>query len=152
PIADILLPGQLTTIVGARDWTRIEHGFSPGGPFDADAARATGDGPWLECVLVAPKLRFRVERRVGWWGGERVMRPGEVLDLGRLPMFRGYIAIEGGVAEQPIGKVLYAAENTISTQSSQQPRSNPKTIHIIQGPHQAPPLPEEWEVTNELNR
>ena len=151
-IADVLSPGQLTTIVGARDWSRIEHGVSPGGPFDAEMAAATGDGPWLECVLVAPKLRFREQRRVGWWGGERVMQPGEVLDLGRLPMFRGYIAIEGGVAEQPIGKVLYAAEKPISNQATQQPRSDAKTISIIKGPHEAPPLPEEWEVTNELNR
>ena len=151
-LADVLSPGQLTTVVGPRDWSRIEHGFSPGGPFDQAAAAATGDGPWLECVLVAPKLRFRERRRVGWWGGERVMQPGEILDLGRLPMFRGYISIEGGVAEQPIGKVLYAAETPISTPATQQPRSDPKTIHIMHGPHDAPPLPEEWEVTNELNR
>ena len=151
-LADVLAPGQLTTVVGARDWSRIEHGFSPGGPFDEAAAAATGDRPWLECVLVAPKLRFRERRRVGWWGGERVMQPGEILDLGRLPMFRGYISIEGGVAEQPIGKVLYAAETPISTPATQQSRSDPKTIHIMHGPHEAPPLPEEWEVTNELNR
>src|SRR5262249_26586804 len=105
PVADVLLPGQLTTIVGTRDWSRVEHGVSPGGPFDADAAAATGDGPWLECVLVAPKLRFRVARRVGWWGGECIIKPGEILDLGRLPMFRGYLSIEGGVAERhPLGK------------------------------------------------
>jgi allophanate hydrolase subunit 2 len=153
PLADVLLPGQLTTIVGARDWSRVEHGFSPGGAFDEEAARAAGDGPWLECVLVAPKLRFRERRRVGWWGGERVMEPGEILDLGRLPMFRGYIAIEGGVAEQqPMGKVLYAAENPISNPTTQQPRGDTKTIRIIKGPHHSPPLPEEWEVTNELNR
>src|SRR5205085_143268 len=119
-----LLPGQLTTIVGARDWSRIEHGFSPGGPFDEAAAAATGDGPWLECVLVAPKLRFRERRRVGWWGGQRVIEPGEVLDLGRLPMFRGYISIEGGIAEQPsIGKVLYAAEHPIRRRETAGPRS-----------------------------
>jgi hypothetical protein len=151
-LADVLSPGQLTTIVAARDWSRIEHGFSPGGPFDAETAEATGDGPWLECVLVAPKLRFRAERRVGWWGGERVMQPGEILDLGRLPMFRGYIAIEGGVAEQPIGKELYAAEKPIRRRATAQPRNSAATIHIIKGPHEAPPLPEEWEVTNELNR
>ena len=148
-------PGQLTTIVGARDWSRIEHGFSPGGPFDPGvAARAAGDGPWLECVLVAPKLRFRERRRVGWWGGQRVMEPGQVLDLGRLPMFRGYIAIEGGVAEQqPMGKVLYAAENPIERRETPpRPRDPETTIHIIKGPHESPPLPEEWEVTNELNR
>jgi urea carboxylase len=70
-------------------------------------------------------------------------------------MFRGYIAVEGGVAEQPIGKVLYAAENPISppaTPATQPPINRPTSIHIIPGPHDAPSLPEEWEVTNELNR
>jgi allophanate hydrolase subunit 1 len=152
PVADVLLPGQLTTVVGARDWSRIEHGVSPGGPFDEAAAAATGEGPWLECVLVAPKLRFRERRRVGWWGGERVMEPGEILDLGRLPMFRGYISIEGGVAEQPIGKVLYAAEQPIQRRETPRPRDPATTIHVLRGPHDAPPLPEEWQVTNELNR
>ena len=151
-IADVLTPGQLTTIVAPRDWTRIDHGTSPGGPFDEDAAAATGDGPWLECVLVAPKLRFRTERRVGWWGGERVMRPGEILDPGRLPMFRGYIAIEGGVAERAMGKVLYAAEKPVRRPAVLQPRHDAKVITVIKGPHDAPPLPEEWEVTSELNR
>lgn len=152
PIADVLSPGQLTTIVGARDWSRIEHGVSPGGPFDAQTASATGDGPWLECVLVAPKLRFRAARWVGWWGGQRLMQPGEILDLGRIPMFRGTIAIEGGVAEQPFGKVLYAAERPLRHPATLQPRNSPQTIHVIKGPHDAPPLPEEWEVTGELNR
>jgi KipI family sensor histidine kinase inhibitor len=151
-IADVLSPGQLTTVVGARDWSRVEHGISPGGPFDEATAIATGDGPWLECVLVAPKLRFRVARRVGWWGGERRMQPGEVLDLGRLPMFCGTIAIEGGVAEQPIGKVLYAAEQPVRRRPAAQRRNSPNVIHVMKGPHDAPPLPEEWEVTNELNR
>jgi allophanate hydrolase subunit 1 len=151
-IADVLAPGQLTTIVGARDWSRIEHGLSPGGPFDAQTAAATGDGPWLECVLVAPKLRFRVARWVGWWGGQRLMQAGEILDLGRLPMFRGTIAIEGGIAEEPFGKVLHAAEKPLRTPATLQPRNDPKTIHVIKGPHDAPDFPEEWEVTSELNR
>ena len=154
PIADVLLPGQLTTVVGARDWSRIEHGVSPGGPFDEAAAAAAGDGPWLECVLVAPKLRFRVERRVGWWGGRRTMSPGEILDPGRLPMFRGYIAIEGGVAEQPIGKVLCAAEHPVRHRATPMPRdpAAAKLLRVIRGPHDAPPLPDQWEVTSELNR
>jgi KipI family sensor histidine kinase inhibitor len=152
PIADVLFPGQFTTVVGLRDWSRAEHGISPGGAFDEEMAAATGDGPWLECVLVAPKLRFRVPRRVGWWGGERVMQPGEIFDLGRLPMFRGYIAIEGGVAE-PMSKALYAAEQPIQRRETTRPGDHEtKVLRIITGPHDAPPLPEEWEVTNELNR
>src|SRR5207244_7208607 len=131
---------------------RVDRGISPGGPFDEEGAAATGEGPWLECVLVAPRLRFRVHRRVGWWGGERVMMPGEVLDLGRLPMFRGYIGIEGGIAE-PMGKVLYAAPKPAMRREVSGPRdSEAKILRVIKGPHDAPPLPEEWEVTPELTR
>jgi allophanate hydrolase subunit 2 len=81
------------------------------------------------------------------------MKPGEVLDLGRLPMFRGYIGIEGGIAEQPMGKVLYAAERPVRDPATSKPRDREtKTLRVINGPHDAPPLPEEWEVTPELNR
>lgn len=81
------------------------------------------------------------------------MQPGEILDLGRLPMFRGYIAIEGGVAEEPLGKVLHAARSPIKTRETPRPRDpETKILHIIKGPHEASPLPEEWDVTNELNR
>jgi allophanate hydrolase subunit 2 len=81
------------------------------------------------------------------------MQPGEILDLGRLPMFRGYISIEGGVAEQqPIGKVLYAAERPIHPRETARPRDSATIINVIKGPHDALPLPEEWQVTNELNR
>jgi allophanate hydrolase subunit 1 len=152
-IADVLHPGQYTTIVAPRDWSRADRGASPGGPFDEAAAAAAGDGPWLECVLVAPKLHFRVQKRVGWWAGERLMQPGEILDLGRLPMFRGYIAIEGGVAEGPVGKVLHVAERPAQHRETPRPRDpETKVLRIIKGPHEAPPLPEEWEVTKELNR
>ncbi|MGA8810463.1 MAG: carboxyltransferase domain-containing protein, partial [Thermoanaerobaculia bacterium] len=54
-LAEVVAPGQLTAIVGARDWKRADYGVSPGGPFDAYAAalanRAAGnidDAPLLE--------------------------------------------------------------------------------------------------------
>ena len=37
-IADVLSPGQVTRIVGAPDWSRVEHGLAPGGPFDEHSA------------------------------------------------------------------------------------------------------------------
>src|SRR5579872_3001732 len=37
-IAEVLSPGQLTTVVGPRDWSRLEFGEAPGGPFDEEAA------------------------------------------------------------------------------------------------------------------
>jgi len=76
-IAEVMSPGQLTRIVGPRDWSRVEHGLAPGGAFDSRA----GDATLLECVLVAPKLKFVRPTRVAWWGGRQVV---DELDLGRV--------------------------------------------------------------------
>src|SRR4051812_8724591 len=103
-IAEVIAPGQLTTIVAARDWSRAEHGLTPGGPFDEYAAavanRACGnadDAPVLECVLVGPHLRFAAPTRVAIFDGD--LRVCEVTDLnaGRLQSFRAWIAIAGGI-------------------------------------------------------
>jgi len=183
-VAEVVAPGQLTTIVGARDWKRAEYGVSPGGPFDALLAsianRAAGnadDAPLLECVLVAPRLRFATPRRAAFCDGTGnvqtfMLLPGEELNLGRFHGgLRGYIAIEGGVdelrmryAEAPTvvraGMSLRAPGSAgvppavlgeISFDGGRDARA-PREIRIIRGPHDAPPLPEEWEVTAELNR
>ncbi|HXA18067.1 MAG TPA: carboxyltransferase domain-containing protein [Thermoanaerobaculia bacterium] len=209
-VAEVVAPGQLTTIVGARDWKRADYGVSPGGPFDVLAAalanRAAGnddDAPLLECVLVAPRLRFRTARRAAFCdGGGDVqtftLAAGEELNLGRFHGgLRGYLAIEGGIdemraryAEAPtvvrVGMAIrslkreasYLRVSTVESllprflgekvplrryrSSGQAPadegadlsRKEPeaKDIRIILGPHDAPTLPEEWEVTAQLNR
>ena len=175
-IAEVLAPGQLTTIVGVRDWKRAEYGVSPGGPFDAFAAtlanRAVGnadDAPLLECVLVAPRLRFAMARRVAFCDGSGnvqtfMLLPGEELNLGRFHGgLRGYLAIEGGIdemrsryAEAPTvvrgGMSLRAAAHRGPSTDANVDRTDRNTIRIISGPHDAPRLPEEWEVTAELNR
>jgi KipI family sensor histidine kinase inhibitor len=176
-VAEVSTPGQLTTIVGARDWKRAEYGVSPGGPFDALAAalanRTAGnvdDAPLLECVLVAPRLRFIASRRAAFVGGSGnvqtfALDAGEELNLGRLQEgLRGYLAIEGGIDEM---RSRYAEAPTVvragmSLRSAAAPhaatrtyvndRTDRNTIRIIPGPHDAPPLPEEWEVTAQLNR
>jgi KipI family sensor histidine kinase inhibitor len=175
--AEVIAPGQLTTIAGARDWKRAEYGVSPGGPFDTFAAalanRAVGnvdDAPLLECVLVAPRLRFAMPRRVAFCDGSGnvqtfMLLPGEELNLGRFHGgLRGYLAIEGGIdemrsryAEAPAvlraGMSLReAAVREATSHSHAVDRGDRNTIRIIAGPHDAPPLPEEWEVTAELNR
>lgn len=176
-VADAIAPGQLTTIVGARAWRRAEYGVSPGGPFDALAAalanRAAGnndDFPLLECVLVAPRLRFRLARRAAFCDGSGNVRTlslgaGQELDVGRFHGgLRGYLAVEGGVGEMRApyaegphvlrkGDVLNAAPGVGPPLSAAvTPRTEGHEIRIIPGPHEAPPLPEEWEVTSELNR
>jgi allophanate hydrolase subunit 2 len=176
-VAEIIAPGQLTTIAGARDWKRADYGVSPGGPFDAFAAtlanRAVGnvdDAPLIECVLVAPRLRFVTARRAAFCDGSGnvqtfMLLPGEELNLGRFHGgLRGYLAIEGGVDEM---RSRYAEAPTVvrsgmslrdaparqtTTRTLDGNRSDRNTIRIVAGPHDAPPLPEEWEVTAELNR
>jgi KipI family sensor histidine kinase inhibitor len=176
-LAEVIAPGQLTTIVGARDWKRADYGVSPGGPFDASAAalanRAVGNAdhaPLLECVLVAPRLRFATPRRAAFADGSGnvqtfMLLPGEELNLGRFHGgLRGYLAIEGGIDEMRsrydeaptvvrAGMSLrVAAARGIANRTHVDDRSDRNTIRIIAGPHDAPPLPEEWEVTAELNR
>jgi urea carboxylase len=91
--------------------------------------------------------------------------PGEELNLGRFHGgLRGYLAVEGGVeemrsryAEAPAvvraGMSLRnASVPPTTTRTNVDDRVDRNTIRIIAGPHDAPPLPEEWEVTAELNR
>jgi KipI family sensor histidine kinase inhibitor len=175
--AEVVAPGQLTTIAGARDWKRAEYGVSPGGPFDAFAAalanRAAGnvdDASLLECVLVAPRLRFTMPRRAAFCDGSGnvqtfMLLPGEELNLGRFHGgLRGYLAIEGGIdemrgryAEAPtVVKTAMSLRTATLRETALRVDANSgndrNTIRIIAGPHDAPPLPEEWEVTTELNR
>jgi allophanate hydrolase subunit 2/allophanate hydrolase subunit 1 len=195
-VAEAVAPGQLSTIVGARDWRRAEYGVSPGGPFDASAAamanRAAGnagDVPLLECVLVAPRLNFRIARHAAFCdGGGNVqtftLRASQQLDIGRFHGgLRGYLAIEGGVDEMrapyaegphvlrkgdvlrpaPRGELhlcgagglagdLVAFEKHRRRGRRRHTGAALHEIRIIPGPHEAPALPEEWEVTSELNR
>jgi len=163
-VAEVISPGQLTRIVGRRDWSRVEHGLAPGGPFDeaaaAEANRAVGnpdDAALLECVLVAPALRLTGSRRVAMWdGGVR-----QLVD-GRLKSLRGYIAIEGGLeipkyAEEAVrvtrGMQLTRAaarpggSTTLATTMSDRLR-----IGIVPGPHEPSISEIECEVTPQIDR
>jgi KipI family sensor histidine kinase inhibitor len=167
-IAEVISPGQLTMFVGAPDWTRLEHGLSPGGMFDEGAAAmanaAVGnpaDAPLLECVLVGPKLQVLGKRRVAFCDGTLNVR--ETLDIGRIRGMRGYLAIEGGIEEQRLryaeaptvvkkGDTLFAPLIRPSATFSPGRRVSAREIRIMRGPHDAPPLPEDWEVTPQMNR
>ena len=177
-VAEVIAPGQLTLIVGARDWSRAQYGIPPGGPFDGDAmARANlaagnpSSAATLECVLVGPRLRFAQSRAIGWCNGageveHRKMEAGEEYDVGRIRGgLRGYLAIEGGFhdprvrfAEAPVriraGDKLRSAEEHLADATSVPvgSRQDRLAIRIVPGPHDAPPLPNEWEVSAQMNR
>lgn len=153
PVGDVVSPGQLTTVVSDR-------------PFDVEAAAlanaaAANDprAPLLECVLVGPRIRFHTPRRVAWCGPDLRVRSwvADEVDIGRMrDSFRGWLAIAGGVSG--FAKQIWSAaavpplfEGT-AVEWPPHARSDYKTIGIKLGPHPAPPFPEEWEVTPELNR
>ena len=168
-IAQVIAPGQLTTIVGPRDWSRLERGDAAGGPFDEEAAAlanaAVGNPPntaLLECVLVGPSLK--TDRRVAFCDADLSVR--ETKDVGRIRGMRGYLAVEGGVgnvgAVLKKGDALYAAPVHVDVprpakrgeggrERSEGPGEGLE-IRIMRGPHDAPPLPVEWVVTPQLNR
>ena len=94
-----------------------------------------------------------------------MLLPGEELNLGRFHGgLRGYLSIEGGVdemrsryAEAPTvvkkGMSLHVNEvERIASRLNVDDRTDRNIVRIVAGPHDAPPLPEEGEVTAELNR
>jgi urea carboxylase len=168
-VGEVLAPGQFTLIAAAPDYARVAAGLPPGGPFDLRAAAranaAAGnrtDAPLLECVMVGPTLRLA--RRAAFCAGDdvRLFAAGEVA-IGRFHgALRGYLAIEGGFDEArgrydeaphvlQRGEVLRGG-NARGTASAPERDSERLVIRIANGPHDAPPLPVEWEVTNQLNR
>src|SRR4029077_17433109 len=123
------------------------------------------DAPLLECVLVGPRLRFPRGTRVALYVPECREWSGEEVDVGRLKTMRAYLAIEGGVdemraryAEAPTvvkrGDTLHsggAAALSRPAAGGAPPatqRQDRLTIRVIPGPHDAPPFPEDWEVTS----
>ena len=154
---DVVAPGQLTTVVHARDWNMLEAGELAGGPFDEEAAtianREAGNdhfAPLFECVLVGPRLRFREATRVAWCGATlepRVwnVRAGEEVDIGRIrDGFRGYLAVKGGV--------VFADRSLPFAEPRTANRELRTEIRVVRGPHDAPELPTEWAVTSNMNR
>ncbi|MDP9195114.1 MAG: allophanate hydrolase subunit 1, partial [Acidobacteriota bacterium] len=66
-----LLASPLTTIVTEIDWSRVERGLPPGGPFDDVAAAVAmsaveGNAELLECAMTGPHLRFRRDAVIAW--------------------------------------------------------------------------------------
>jgi allophanate hydrolase subunit 2 len=119
-------------------------------------------------VLVGPKLQL--SRRAAFCDGDlkvRVFREQEI-EIGRIHGMRGYLAIEGGIdearlryAEAPTvlkrGDMLWSAGGPPAVPPAAgpavyRPASGRRYIRVLRGPHDAPPLPEEWEVTPQLNR
>jgi KipI family sensor histidine kinase inhibitor len=114
--------GPLTLVVAAKDESRCEWGLPPGGPFDAEGAKAANlavgnpeNAPLLECAMVGPTLEVHDGAVFSWFGAEVSIRvgtrpvgeprlfeakAGEIVEVGRLrDGLRGLLAMRGGVAD-----------------------------------------------------
>ncbi len=137
-----IVSAPLATWVSAPDWTGVERGLSPGGPFDDLAAalanRAVGnaaEAPLLECAMTGPRLRFTRDGFVSWLGEMRRVRAGEEIAFGRVTDgLRGYLAF--GEREESFSVT----------------RGERHVIRAMRGPHDVGIERVECEVTPQLDR
>jgi allophanate hydrolase subunit 1 len=141
------VPGAFCVPVTPPDWSRVERGLSPGGPFDDLAAAVAmsavrGDVELLECAMVGPHLRFPRDRVIAWCTPDLALRvehvrEGEERTFGRIiGGLRAYLAM-GDAAQEPI-QAKRNGERSV--------------IRVLPGPHDVGIHDIECEVTPQLNR
>ena len=141
-----LIASPLTTTVTAPDWSRVERGLPPGGPFDDVAAAVAmsaveGNVELLECAMNGPRLRFRRDAVIVWCTPDLQLRVEQV----RKDEERSFGRIENGLrAYLAIGT---SSQNPITAQ-----RDDRRVIHAMRGPHDIGLEEIECEVTPQLNR
>jgi allophanate hydrolase subunit 1 len=142
-----LIASPLTTIVTEADWSRVERGLPPGGPFDDVAAAVAmsaveGNVELLECAMTGPRVRFRRDAVLAWCTPDLHVRVEQV----RAGAERAFGRIDGGLrAYLAIG----ARERVGITAHRRESRH---IIRAIPGPHDVGLREIECEVTPQLNR
>lgn len=146
--------GRLAAVVGPVDWSRLDQGLAPGGPFDPEMAAAANrlvgndeGAPLLECAMADPKVFLREPRVVAWCGamsdlpdGEPFVAGGE-LKIGRIrDGLRGWLAI--GASPARTGASVPRMERD----------ADRRVIRVVAGPHESPLRTIECEVTPQLDR
>ncbi len=142
-----LIASPLTMVVTETDWSRVERGLPPGGPFDDVAAAVAmsaveGNVELLECAMTGPRVRFRRDAVMAWCTPDLHVRvehvpSGEERAFGKIDGgLRAYLAI--GERE----RVGITAER----------RESRHIIRAIPGPHDVGLREIECEVTPQLNR
>jgi hypothetical protein len=153
-----LIQSPLTRLATAEDWSGIERGIAPGGPFDDVAAACANaavgndeEAPVLESALAGPRAIAEESLVLSWFGALAEVRvdgkivpdprqfevqPGDEVSVGRLTGgARGYLAT--GRVRGPI--------RTLD-------RDDRLTIQAIAGPHETSIRELVCEVTPQLDR
>jgi KipI family sensor histidine kinase inhibitor len=112
PVLRAIAPGPLTTVQGGPRYGLSASGVPAGGAMDLPALAAAnallGNAPdvaGLEFTIAGPELEALAEVRVAANGAVRDLRKGDRIKIGMLEEgARGYIAVEGGLAQPHPGE------------------------------------------------
>jgi allophanate hydrolase subunit 1 len=146
-----LIASPLTTIVTETDWSRVERGLPPGGPFDDVAAAVAmsaveGNVELLECAMTGPRVRFHRDAVIVWCTPDlhvrvEYVRASEERAFGRV--------IDGGLGGLRAYLAIGEREREHVTAERRESRH---IIRAIAGPHDVGLREIECEVTPQLNR
>lgn len=149
---------RLTRLVRAADWSQIDRGVPPGGPFDVMAAAHanlavgnSGDAPLLECALAGPLLAARASLVLSWSGAEAEISVDGVVvrDTRQFEVSRGARISVGRISGGMRG---YLAAATTRGDVVPLRREDRLTIRTIAGPHESAIRELMCEVTPQLDR
>ena len=142
----------LAIVVTRAEWSHVDRGLPPGGPFDDLAAAAANlavgnaaDAPLLECAMTGARVRATGDVVVGWCDGSgnvRVieLKRGEEIAIGRVERgLRGYLAVG-------------TPSPGFRPPSPASGRGGWAEIHAIRGPHDIGIESIECDVTPQLDR
>jgi allophanate hydrolase subunit 1 len=162
------------TRVAPPDWSRIERGVSPGGPFDDIAAAVamsavSGDVELYECAMIAPQMHFERDGVVAWCTPDLTLLFGTPAS-GRLmpvafrapahvPTTRGgsetlpaSAGVDAGAPLRGGFRAYLAMGATAQTPITARRTSDRHVIRMLPGPHDVGVREIECEVTPQLNR
>jgi KipI family sensor histidine kinase inhibitor len=156
PILQVAKPAGNATVQGAPRYGFARYGVPAGGVMDlpslAAANQLLGNAPLaagLECVLATPALEALAPVRVAAGGRVHELRKGEVLPPQKGPL-RVYLAVEGGLAQEPpgapqpslrVGDLLHRSATPALGAPRRLPlvpaAADPLELRVLPGPQQA---------------
>lgn len=153
-----LFQSPLTRLVGPEDWSGIERGIPPGGPFDDVAAACAnaavgndGSAPILECALTGPRAVAEDDLILSWFGADAEVRVGgrPIDDARQFEVSKGDAIAIGRLSRGARG---YLAAGRVRGAVRPLDRDDRLTIKVVAGPHQTSIAELLCEVTPQLDR